>query len=374
MIAQPQTTMVLSQTKINEYIQTKGFVVERWFVSKNTHFIHAYSSKTGIPILISFRQPVEHVTNACQLHYVQVPDVDSVEAFIHREKPVMEDELPELQALPPGTRTIASHMDVMYSSDMTLQDAAAGLESATKVCVRQIRRLMHCVQATLYSLSCIHTPRMSRDSVVVVGSDTSRTIDAFTARAGLLDGGQSLMLVTMELRVFYDRSNTVGTEIATVMQAVHKVLNTTQKSHITHLGTLVYKYQTLVTRESKLQEAKSKFDEYIQKYTELLGKYELESDAIAADLEFERGGMSGNSATGTIQRGSRVMQLETQMSSLNKKRNEILSIVCKTRMRHDMLALEIDNALFHNVVMLDSVMRNLDMLAELEKVIFEKEL
>jgi hypothetical protein len=354
---------------IKKFIEMKGFSVENTFIDKHssgeTIFIHAISKKNAIHILISINKPVRNIPLSHELVFTKLEHIDTVAAFVHIDdvKVSVSDNIQEFY-----------DNDASYHSNaIVATDSKMIVDQSTKVVARQLRRLLMSMKTDVYGLAIISAPLNQRDSILVVGGGSNVRINTYRLKSKLIANGGQLALVSMSLKTFYDKCEVVDANSVIIMNGIHQSLSNAHKSHMMSMKTLVEQYTKTANFGMKLDDAKHKFNEYIDKYTNMLSKYDEKRLELQVQLDSLSTTTFGNLPS-TMANGFTSDTIQNQISELDQLVKKISATLLSIRDKYTQVALDANNAVYHNLVMLNSVLKNLETLSEMENAIFDDKL
>ncbi len=106
--------------------------------------------------------------------------------------------------------------------------------------------------------------------------------------------------------------------------------------------------------------------EYITQYIDLLDKWTEKYNKVDMELSLLRQSASGNLQQ-DMKRTYKLKEMEKSLEECRRNRMGLLQTIQETRTNYEMLALNIDNILFNNIVMIDQTLKNFDKLNILEQ-------
>ena len=248
-------------------------------------------------------------------------------------------------------------LDEKYNRPIILKNDDDLNEAEIRNMYRQINRLKYCVMSIKIKIALTY-----RNYMVVVKRDNS-VVCYRTKHYTVFDNLRRLLMV-IDLESFHKKFLGIQEDIASVKNGIHRVLNKNQTENILNISRLLSGKSDFEKFLESIKRRSGEYDRYIDKFTQILSASNERERNIANKLRElrNRGQVSG------IQGVHHDTQILHQISASESELKNILDVKQETMKcieeldtnRNDFL-LFIDKVLYDNAIMVDSIVKNLEM-------------
>lgn len=364
--------MSLSISKLEDLLISKNFHPKRYFViNKYCAFVEVLNIKNSTTFMLSIPSKYKFKLKEGESVYsLKIIDIkaDNLPVEDYTKEPTdvyMENKYIEVELTNKLLRTdentgdiegnIAGYLEEGYKKQISLKDISKEDKNDIKDLVRQLKRLKYCVQSIGYKLIIFY---MNYLCVL----DRDETIECFLIKQFNKIHSRRL-LVSVDLELFYENKERLVQDITDIENGIYRVFDKNQENHIKNLSKLLQE-QINITQYTKTIILKRKeYSDYINKFNSLLEHLNL-SESTIIDKINELTNNSNNitsihSSTNNINQKSK---LEDELAQLLSVKNNILKNIRELRNRQEDMLLKVDKTMFDNLVMMASIMKNIETL------------
>jgi hypothetical protein len=358
--------MVLSIDKLSSFLLSHKFVSQRWFHTDNGYFLEILSTTTATPLLVFVPSSFNMDVVEC-IHLVKqdTPNVhkDNVEDFTKISEPFIEQSynnvMGNVQLPTHHKQPLSTHLDSLYDHSILIEDIQSSNEILKKTITRQLNRLKYCIKGMPHRLAYIH-------SNIFTLLTKNNDIHMFNSSVPLLPKDVAKMYVVVDIQIMYDKIELINDEADQILFGIYKILNHTQTTHVQNIEILLQRFDKIHASSPKLLSYKEKYVGYINEFIVMLGKWTDKYNKVEMDVELMKQAPVGNLHQ-DMKRTHQLEKLEKNLENCKKNRLELIKTIQDTRTKNEILALEIDNILFNNIVMIDQTIKNFEKLEKLEQ-------
>lgn len=358
----------LSISKLEQLLTTKGFTSKRYFIiHKYCAFIEVVNIKTSSTFMLSI--PSKYKFKLKEGDYVfnlKIIDIESdnlpAEDYakepdsLEMEKKYLEVELTNklLRNNENTEGNISGYLEEGYKRQISLKDMTKEDKSDIKDLVRQVKRLKYCVQSIGYKLIIFYM-----NYICVLDRDD--TIECFFIKKFTKIHSRRL-LISIDLELFYENMDRLEQDINDVEAGIYRVFDKNQESHIKNLSKLLEEQIHITQYTKNIIQKRREYTDYIYKFNSLLSHLNLSEKSLIEKIEnlnLEHTSNNIYTNSGIIHQKSK---LEDELTSLNNVKNNILKNIRDIKNRQEDMLLKVDKIMFDNLVMMASIMKNIDTL------------
>lgn len=244
---------------------------------------------------------------------------------------------------------VASSLNDNYRKRVYVTDAEKKKSVVAAELRRQLRRFRYAVEDLDYKLAIIQDDVMSR-------IDSNNDIEPFAISNGAVSTKRRIYAV-IHLDTFVEKSGNVYSECDQIKAGVLKLVERNHDTHNASLNELIQSNADLIGKSQVIHEAKVKTRKYIEELELLLKKTNRNEESFQREIEKLVNRMNTTArSTADIQRKK---QLEEKIKELQKTRNDVIVNLQKVRDSDHNMSLLLDGILFDNIVMMNTMFRNL---------------
>lgn len=254
-----------------------------------------------------------------------------------------------------GKENIEEHLKNNYKKSIPIGEISEEDTKELKAIHRQIKRLKNCVENINYKI-CIPY----KNYICSIRRDNS--IDFFTVKNFPRKNSKKLFIV-IDLETLYGKNEEILKDLQTVKQSIYRVLEKNQNNHTYLLDTLMNSKGEIYNIPERQETHKIKYDSLLRELELMLNimnkAEEKETNKLKTLNEEKVDGLQND-----ISRVHRKSQIEKELMKIENIKNEIVKNINITREKRENTILNIDNILFDNTVMFDSMIKNFNKLRD----------
>lgn len=349
--------MPLSFTKLNEFIISKGFIPNKYFVMDGYIFyIEIFSLKTSDIFLlyIPSKYDIEPMKteNVYKIKYIDMSNSDNItDEYAGLPNNVdIENAYGNMQIqLSPDKEGLEEHLENNYRHTISLKDISKDDTTDLKAIYRQLKRLKYCVQNLNYKLSIVY-----KNYICSIKRDDS--LCCLTIKNYPREDSKKLFIV-VDLETFYDKNDKLLEDIIIVRQSLYRVLERNQNLHGQVIDKIIQNKKDIVSIPHLNELKRIKYDSMMSQLEEMLSTM---SEAEKKTME-ELYALQDNSSAGIqndINRVHHKTRLEKELDKINMIRASISKNILALREKRENSTLNIDKIMFDNTVMFDCMVKN----------------
>lgn len=348
--------MPLSVQKLQTLLETKGQVPVKFFTVDNyCMFIELINSISGTRFLMYIPSKYEFKMSqgkgVYRLKYIPIDKNSSiVEEYSNSSELETDYSNTMINLSPDKNDELENHLENNYKHMMSLKDISEDDLRYIKSIYRQLRRLRQCVLNIKYKVGIIY-----KNYLCVIRRDDS--IDCFYIKHFTRKDSKKLLIIT-DLETFYDKGDKLIEDIIHVQDGVHRVMYRNQFLHSGIMGKMMENKSSIETISAKTNEKRVKYDAMLSKLNQLLeamNNVEIKALSELQDLDV---GSRTSSLSSDIDIAHRKAQLHTKLEEIGKVKEKIFKNMNDLREKRENTALSVDEIMFDNVVMFDSMVKN----------------
>lgn len=249
---------------------------------------------------------------------------------------------------------IEGYLEEKYKHPVSLKSGKNKDIIRLKEVFRQLRRLKFCTQSLKYKLAIVfdhHLCCIRRDD----------TYECFELQGQSL-GEEKRLMVTIDLETLYEKIDTVSDDIKTIRDGVCKVLDKNQNKHIRDIQKMLEQKNKLLVYAGIVKEKKDKYSKSLERLEKLLDdlvvveKKNMEKFVEEEEKFSRQTNLKGMNAD--IERSNQIYKFETEISRINSIKQELIRNILTARSKRENLSISVDNIVFDNIVMIDTVIKN----------------
>ena len=356
--------MSLSIQKLNKLLIDNGVFPDKYYsYNKYILYIECIIVKTGkrfwlnIPEEYKFRS--EKISNMYIIKPITLEENDEVvvEEFAKQFNDIdvynsYEDSESKLDEAF-NENNISKQLSENYRYPITVKDIDEDDSKDIKDIKRQVERLRFSIMQTKYSI-CI-----TYKKYFAILSDKKILVFQIMNNSEIFSKFRQL-IVSIDLILFYEKLNRVDSEVSKIKLSIEKILETNYNKNINNINYMMKKGSLVIDKFNNLHEQKDKLDALEEKLGELFRcSYNAEREMLEKISIISK----NRNSEGEINSLKRKIK-ETEDVKMN-----ILNNIVKINEKKDNISLTLDKILFDNIVMMNSIIKNFELLLSFGGVI-----
>lgn len=341
---------MLSLVKLVELLQSIGILPIKYYILDNLLFyIEALSVTNGfsffiyIPSKYEFAVPKEY--NPYKIQYISLEDSENV-AEEYAEAKENEEAYKGQIAVSPDNDKMEEQLENSYRKPLSLSDISSSDVKAIRSIYRQVRRLRYCVEDIPYKIGI-----QIKNYLAVVRRDD--TLDCFLIKHYPRIESKRLIIIS-DLELVYNKKEKILADLEIVNKGIFDILEKNQTLHRRVLKKLFENREAILSYSEQSLERKLKLESQINKlnsYLEILDKAQRK---ILEELELLNSEKTYADTNIVYRRNN----MESELEKIGKLKEDIMATLGLLKEKIDNLLLSVDNIMFDNSVMFDSMIQN----------------
>lgn len=353
--------------KLEKLLGSKGFICKKIYVIDGMcvyiEILDLTSSEVFMLYISSkYDIPVDKRDNVYQVTYIDVDDNGNVvgdfagEPDDHDLEDVYNPGDIEINNEKSGKKQMKEFLEEKYDQPLSLRDTSKNDIKDIRETFRHLTRLKLAVKNIKYKL-CIGF----KNYLCCIRRDD--TLEGFVIK-NLHDTYDRKLYVKLELDCLYENINTLSVDIKTVRDGIYNMLNKNHSRHMVNLEKLVLNAANASVLGTSVLQKKERLCGYLNKLENNMSILVQAEKNIIAKLgeireRYANDGFSVKSQQNDLTRSHLIAKYETELSDLQKTKQEIIKNILIVKTKHENLLLRTDKIFFDNIVMIDEVIKNI---------------
>lgn len=345
--------MPLSTRKLEKFLSTKGFIVEKYLMIDSVCiFLQTVSIQTAEIFLI-------YVPS--KYNFKLENDVDSVELKIHKIPDRQPDVSMKYEEIIINDITkdinIKDKLLDKYKKPIVVEDSK-NFDLTLKPVLDQLNRLKFCVTTLKYKLAILFNEYLCVITPI-------NTVECFVAKGITKTKSKRVLYVIVNLEDIYQKSN-ITENITQIKEGVQSILEKNYDSHISDLEDFIHMRSDMFSRLDEIELKKNKYKDSLKNFEALFSRILDSEKELYSDLqELEDKSVNAKGLYNDIELSHRKSYINDKLENLGSIKRRCLSNIFKLREKIENLTLSADSILFDNTVLLEEIFNNLDFLTKL---------
>ena len=295
-----------------------------------------------------------------EMHVLEIEDLDSIADDYGQPRDNIDLEMAyeevDLENRKSGGDFV-KHLEESYKRPVQLRDITLADTKELKEICRQTNRIKFCVNNLKYKLAILYKTFIS-----VVRRDDS-------VRCYFIEGLRKLavrqLFVVVDLETLFSKSESIVSDVQSVITGVHRVLEKNQISHGKIMRAMLDARDEAAGLADNIYYKKASYTEYIKQFETILEQLTERERNLYEQLCALRDGSGGNGSgrvgmTQDIITSRQTGKIEEEMSSIEAMKKDAMKNISKLSAKRDDVGLYIDKLMFDNSVMMDAIKRNIE--------------
>lgn len=363
--------MSLSISKLEDLLISKNFAPKRYFVlNKYCLFVEVININNSTTFMLSipskYKFKLKEGESVYSLKIIESLDsISNSPIEDYTKEPTdkfMENNYIEVELTNKLLRTnndeqegnIAGHLEEGYKKQLSLKDISKDDKNDIKDLVRQLKRLKYCTQSIGYKLIIFYM-----NYLCVLDKDES--IECFFIKQFNKIHSRRL-LVSVNLELFYENKDRIVQDITDIENGIYRVFDKNQENHIKNLSKLLQEQIHISDYTKSILIKRKEYNNYIEKFNSLLIHLNLSENTITDKINELNRDTSNNSIHSNTFIVNQKSKLDDELNQLFNTKNNIIKNIRELRNRQEDMLLKVDKIMFDNLVMMASIMKNIEVL------------
>lgn len=355
--------MRLSLSKLERFLSSKDFITKSFFNYEDSCiFVEVININTTDTLFIYINSSYELDASKKQalfdLKYLDTGDPDFEDDI--KDKYAKEPDSIDIEKnyeeidLSEGKReNMEEFLEDNYKSELSIRDVGNDDIKRLKEISRQLKRMKFCVQNINYKLAIVY-----KNYLCVINRHND--IDLYQIK-GYEGDDLRVLHVMIDLENLYDSISTVNSDISTIRAGVRNIFDKNQRKQMVSFERLMAEGQSISLFIQNFTNKKIQYEEYLQKlYSMNDTVLQSEKDILNKIRDIRDSGSGG--IQNDIQISHSVSKYETELNNIKSTKHKIVKNIFNIRNKLDDMILYTDKVFFDNLVMFDTIIKNINSL------------
>lgn len=252
---------------------------------------------------------------------------------------------------------IESLLEENYNKHITFDDSTKEGKNSKEIkeIFRQLKRFRLCVQSMKYKLCIIY-----ENYLCCIKRDDS--LDCFTV-SKYPQSSIKKLFISIDLESFYDKIETINNDIKNIRINISRILDKNQIKHTSNIKSISDQVNQISVVSDHIIQKKYKYDTHLVKLEELLNKLNhTEKNLLMKIHKIKKSDSMGLKTD--IEKSQSIGNLEIELDKVMSTKQKIITNIMELKIEYDHLYLKTDCIYFDNIVMMDTIIKNMKDLLE----------
>jgi hypothetical protein len=363
--------MTLSLDKLTRLLKDRSLIPKKYFVIKGLCVYIEVISITTADILMlyipsKYEIAVRNRDDVYNIDYLEINEDGTIPSDYAggSEKDEMEQQYDEIDInneITYTTKDISKQLEQNYNHPLSLKDVNNADMVILREIFRQLRRVKLSVQNIKYKLCIFY-----KDFICCIRRDN--TFDCYSIQS-FRGSSEKRLVVSIDLESMYGKLDTIQDDVRVVRNGVYAILNKNQDKHINNLTRMLELKENLTIFSENIKSKKEKYILYLNSMEALLTKLnEAETENLEKLSELDELYRNDGSVNGIhidMEKSRLISKYEGELSRINITKQELISTILLLKTKYEDLSLSLDNIVFDNIVMVNTIIKNMVKLGDL---------
>ena len=355
-----------SFTKLDLLLQTNGFIPLSIFTIDNYCVYIEILCTTTSDIFLLYISSQFNIRpdkyKSYKINYIEIEDLNNV-IDKYAEEPDKSDVKNDYFEIDiedeEKHENLETSLSENYNKEIILKNIAND-KIFLKDIHRQLERFRFCVQNINYKIAILY-----KNYLCTIKRDDS--LESYHISNFPLKNKKK-MYITIDLKSFYKKLDTVKDDFQSVKKSIFKILNNNQEKHTKILSEMLQNKDTLNSYTQLLESKKQYYNKYLSDLEIMLKKLnENEKTLLDQKNSINKKGIDSGikGLHSDIQDSHSLYNINSKISKVYELKKELSDDILKSRIDQENITLEIDKILFDNSVMLNQIIKNFNSLMKI---------
>lgn len=359
--------MTLSYNKLEQLLHSQGLLPKSLFVMDGLLiYLEVYSIKNTDTFLLyipkKYKIETGRLDNIYKLKYLELDNEGNLtdEYAGRRDDLDIETQYDEVDIGSSDSEheDVVEHLEEKYNRPVSIKNREKDKKVVYDI-FRQLRRLKFCTQNLKYKLGMIY-----KNYLCCINRKDD--FDCFQIRGGYEVEDTKRLLISLDLETLYSRMNNLTSDIKTVREGVYRVLDKNQIKHAENLQRMFEQKKDIITQSDGIQGKKHNIIRKLDEFQSLLDKISRSEQDVIENMRNTKKQYYGlKGLHNDIERTRELSKYEEKLDKMEGIKRDIVKNITSLKREQENMMLKIDNILFDNSVMMDSISKNMKKLEEL---------
>lgn len=361
--------MALSIQKLERMLAGKKLIVKRiYMIDGVCVYIEVLNVVTGDNFMLyiqsKYEIKVSSGSSVYKIEYIEVTPEGDLPDFDNKEDATAEQDYDPIDLELDVTNVksnLSKKLEENYNRPVVLKDIGMEDMNEIKDIFKQLKRLKLCVQNIKYKLCILY-----KDFMCCIRRD-----DTFECYRIKHFHGTDIrkMYVTIDLESLYIKIDSISSDVTMVSNGVYSILEKNYDKHIQNLQKMLEKKQDINTFSVSINTKKNQYSSYLTQLNQLLSVITasesklLSKIALAQENCVNTSGVSGMYTD--IEQLHKISQYESELGKIHTIKQDLLKNIHDVKSKYENISLKCDEICFNNIVMIDSILKNFNILSQM---------
>lgn len=353
--------MTLSLTKLQELLQTKGFIPVKYFIfQKRCFYVELFSIKTCDVFLLYIPSKyhieiLEKLENVYKMKLIDININDNITDDYAGEKSEKYKNH-NIHVDPHVDEELEKHLENNYKQEITLSNISEEELNSIKQIYRQLKRLKYCFQNIKYKLAIFYLN-------YICSIDRQDEISCFNIKHFSKNNIKKMLILT-DLETVFEKNDNIMNDIISVRSSIYDILQKNQGRHIELIDKMIENKKEIINIPKQVEVRNCYYDHLLEELNIMINTMnDSERKVIEKLQELQNQKLAGIS--NDIMNAQQKANMETELSEINDIKADITSNIMSIRNKKENTILEIDKIMFDNTVMFDAIIKNFSKLKDI---------
>ena len=344
--------MGLSVDKLKNLLSQLGYVDIRYFIYEGYCFyIECSSLKTSEIFMVYIPSKYKFKMNESGNAYKVKLLTDNYD--MNEEAEMVYEEKINLE--PHKTENMNEHLETQYRHTINLKDISKDDRKELDSIQKQLKRFKYCIQNIDYRIAITY-----KNYLCVIRRGDDYSIECYQIKRSP-KGDNKKFYVTTDLEMLYNRSDQLAHDITHIQFQMYKLLEKNQSLHARVVDSILQNKNNVLSVAEKMKEKREKYEKHTNRLQNLLNSL-IKAEEFKFD-EIQR--LNHNypyHLDNDLEITNKKTRLEQDIMEINDIKKQISYYLNMIKEQREDILLSIDDILFDNTVMIDSMLKNFESL------------
>lgn len=353
--------MPLSLSKLENLMSANGFIPITFFTMNNICvYVETMSISTTEIFLLYIPSKYEFITDKhssvskYEIKYFDTDDKDNIpENYAGEQRETIENIYKEININSSNkSNDIGNQLEDNYNKKISLKDSLENNVKRVRDNARQLKRLKLCVQNIKYKIAIQY-----KNYLCVIKRDND--IGCYTIKK-YNNKNQEQLYIIVDLETFYEKLNSLVSDISTVKQGIYDILNKNHSTHVQTFQTFLEKNKNAISLSNSCFTKILKYEKNLKELYEMLNTI-IKREKVALQNVYNINTRYNNSLknlSNDIERAHLTSKYNNELEDIQKIKEDIIKIIFEVKAEYENILLNLDKAMFDNNVMIECMIKN----------------
>jgi hypothetical protein len=352
--------MTLSIAKLEKMFASSGFFPIRYYTISGLCVYIEIKSKLNDESFIMYIPSKYEIVVSVGKNVYKIQDID-IHNDDHENIEIIENTYTELDiAMSPRSHrkdNFGKKLEEPYNKPIVLDNFSIDNKQEIREIYNQLNRLKHCIQTIKYNIGILY-----KNYIAVIRHEE---VEIYFIKNYKGDDKRKFIVIT-DLELFYTKNDNIYDDINKIRSGIYDVLNKNEKRHEKMIKTMIDRQINWDILMSNVNNKKSYYEFHIEKFETLFEDIkDSEKYKISQINNIEEKYNLKESLQSDIEKYHAKNKLQNELNDIILIKQEISKNLIIMRGELENILLSTDKILFDNIIMLDSLTKNIENLSKI---------